>query len=854
MAESQIRAGNEQFRYYPYSGMFHATRNSFWMAGVDGFTQPPAQNPDLFMLFENVEPIVQGTVQRRRGYTLFNNSFSPSAPYQRSYSLRNDALGLRRYVWDSSSTVDVTDEAGNVVVSTLFAPSAQAPFVPRMVLSRNFGYFTDGVQSDSLKWDGTVPVVSGNANNSPTANNLTTWGIPIGGTPASTAGPQYVGSATDVSYGQSAPSAWSNVSNVIGPPDGATANVTMSFAGLQQNSDRLQTTNFGFTIPNNLGPVTGIQVQVKGFYTGTISAATNSTGNGVALMKGGTVVGNGHFTPFTTSNSFTTVGGNNDLWGTSWAFSDFNASNFGVQLSATAHLPGDNYTLSIDAINVTVFFAGGSIAFTTNTTTTNIVLLSGRTYFAAFQNSTTLTTSGLTAPSVTTGPLSGNQVNLTNIPVSTNPQVDTVLILATADGNDQTTLYLVGTVANGVTTFTDTLPDSFNTTYTSGPTLLTSLLYQDTDINGQLHGIANNNPPPVGLNFPTKHKGRLYGAVGRALYFSKNLVDVTTANGLITSKWEEAWPATYQFDISETAETIQGLLSDGETLWIATERAIRRLVGDSPNNFQEPEIQFNETGLLTQDTWKIVFSEGAPVGTIWVTPDFRVMASDFNTYQDIGTPVQNILNTITADGVGLYNCHASFVSQGPFDLYMLYLSTNSADFPNQVLVYNLRTKLWFHWLPTDPISTSLFNINGSGIPQWLFATTNNPMYFWDQTTRQDRNNNTPVSYPVTMQSSWLNFGDETLLKALNQQIIGTNDTNLNLTVEGIPINSNFTSPISVYGPTPVLTGPLGGVLYAPLASSRTKYYWYRFTWTSPASTVQTVLAYHDTETIPMLRI
>src|SRR5262249_25393611 len=155
---------------------------------------------------------------------------------------------------------------------------------------------------------------------------------------------------------------------------------------------------------------------------------------------------------------------------------------------------------------------------------------------------------------------------------SADPQIDTVLLLATADGNDETTLYLLGKVPNGTTTFNDTIPDSLSSSYTSGPTLLTQPLYQDTDAFGNLHGLANNLPPPIGLNYIINHKGRIYGAVGRTLYYSKNLDDVTTADGLITCKWEEAWPSINQFDISQQAETIRGLLSDGETLWIGTER------------------------------------------------------------------------------------------------------------------------------------------------------------------------------------------------------------------------------------------------------------------------------------------
>src|SRR4029077_16866070 len=243
-----------------------------------------------------------------------------------------------------------------------------------------------------------------------------------------------------------------------------------------------------------------------------------------------------------------------------------------------------------------------------------------------------------------------------------------VLILATADGNDETTLFLIGTVPNGTSTFSDTMPDAISPTFTTGATLLTQPVYQETDSVGQLHGVANNNPPPT-ADFPVKHKGRLYMALGHNIYFSKSLDDTTTSSGIITGKWEEAWPATNAIDLSEFSETVRALMSDGETLWIATERNIRRLIGDGPLNFQKPEIQFNETGVLNPEVWKVVFYEGQPVGTMWMTPDLRVMSSDFNTYQDVGTPIQDVLNSVNP--AALNAAHAVFYSKQAFDLYIL---------------------------------------------------------------------------------------------------------------------------------------------------------------------------------------
>jgi len=267
-------------------------------------------------------------------------------------------------------------------------------------------------------------------------------------------------------------------------------------------------------------------------------------------------------------------------------------------------------------------------------------------------------------------------------------------------------------------------------------------------------------------------------------------------------------------------------------------------------------VQFNEVGLLNQESWKVVFYEGQPVGTIWITPDFRVIASDFNTYQDIGGPIQDVLNTINPQA--LNSIHGAFVSQASFDLYMLHIPTGGLNStPDTICVYNLRTKKWSIWQPTDLISASLFNINSLGVPQWLFAasTSPGPIYIWDQTTKTDRTGTAPVQYPVTIRTSWLNMGDETLLKALNQQIAYTGDTALTLLIEGAFIDNNFiNSPLIVFSTTAARVGPLGGYLFYPLAGSASRHYWYRFTWTSPASAASVVLAGYNTECIPMLRV
>lgn len=975
MAETSIQAAKEEHRYYPYQGIFYLYRDSFWQAGQDSWTEPPAQNPDMFVQLSNVEPVLNGILQRRRGYNLLSQ-LSPSQPYTLGYSFRSDLLGLRSVVFTNPTTVTAITEGGTSYLNPIFTPSAGATR-PRMALSRNFGYFADGVAADNKKWDGTQGV-----------NNLTNWGIgPITGVSgpatatasADEGGGGVTGNAGPLSPGTgSGTGGWAGSSAIAG-------SVTLSSSTPSGGSYSLS--NFGFNIPAT-ATIQGIKVIAyrSGSFECTKGGAPNITDNGVYLTKVAGVAGGGDHsngTDWISHPGATTYGSSSDLWGRSWMPSDINSSGFGfnidakyggsnlcqaiadinsvtitvyyvflgpppswsgvanvtscgssfatasVSTSVTSDLQGSSFGLtpsgvitgikvtlqastsgvpiSVNPILVKAGVATGirkSLSVTSSTPTTltfgsqfdlwgaswlasdissgtfgfqvncttgggtatvslncyqvtvytetsavtvgspsagSISLLSGRTYFYAFQNSKTGHTSDLGPASVSTGPITSQQIPLSNIPVHPDPQVDTVLILATADGNDETTLYLVTSLANGVTGFTDNITDTV---------LQTQSLYQYTDAYGNLHGVANNSQPPA-MFFPTKHKGRIYGANGSTLYFSKNLDEVTTANGLITAKYEEAWPAFNALDISQYAETIKGLMSDGETLWVGTERSIRRLIGDSPSNFQIPEVQFNEVGLYNQDVWKVTFYEGQPVGTMWLTPDSRVIASDFNTYQDVGWPIQDVLNSVNLSAT--VGPHACFVSDGPADYYMLYLPTGTNNYPDTVCVYNLRTQKWFIWQPTDQITASVFLVDATGAPRWMFAAQGGNIYEWVYKTIYDRGNLSPVTYPVSIKTSWLNFGDRTLRKALNQALYLGQSLNTSVQVEGAILDTDLDGSAAIVVPmTAVTPGPLGD-LFWPLATYPTYHRWYRFTFTDPSGTAQDILDGFSFETAPLFR-
>jgi hypothetical protein len=835
MPELSILGAKEENRYYPYQQAFRVTRKSFWQAGQDSFTQPPAQNPDMFQALTNVEPVLQGNLQRRRGYTQFSNT-TPTIPFHNGYAFRSEILNLRRLVWTSSSTVVAVDENGSTISSPLFTPSMSAKAV-RMVLSRSYGYFADGIAADYLKWDGTT-----------STGNLTNWGIAVSAAAGSVNGPNPPGTAASVST-QVGQSPWATPNN-IKVADGAFATTTpITFprgSAAQSASERLEATNFGFAVTPNTSQVTGIQLDVKGLQSQQ-TASPNTASITAYLIINGSVVGPGKTLVLPLTNNFIQFGGPSDSWGHALTGVDVNASNFGVSIQAQSidddgHLIG-NVTYSIDFVQMTVFVSGSTIILGAPGVG-GITLLSGRIYTVAFTNSLAGTVSTTVPFSSSTGPLTLNDQPLSGLPVSTDPQVDQKFLLATADGGDETTLYLITEIPNAQTTYVDNMSDT---------QLLLQPIFQDTDVNGNLHGVVNNLPPPL-IDFPTKHKGRIFGTIGSTLHYSKNLDDVTTSTGTITSKWEEDWPAVNILDISELAETVTGLLSDGQTLYIGTDHAVRRLIGDSPDNFQQPEVLFNETGVVNQEVWQIVFMEGQPVGSMWLTPDNRAMFSDFNSYQDIGTPIQDVLNSINTN-VASTVAHACFVSEGPSEYFMLYIPTGSNMFADTVCVYNLRTKHWVIWKPSDIVTASLFNITAVGTPQWLFATEIGPLFIWDKSVRVDRFKGAALQYPVPITTSWLDFGDEGLTKAFNKIIVTTADPNLLVSVQGAIRDSDLdTGGILVMPPTPLQAEIFGELFIPDMVSLTGKYKWYQITFTSPASTVVDVLDGLDFEIMPSMRM
>lgn len=139
--------------------------------------------------------------------------------------------------------------------------------------------------------------------------------------------------------------------------DGNVSAATATLSLLSANTQYLKASGFGFTIPNS-SSITGIKVDVEKKATG-INILANVKDNSVRLVKAGTPVGSNYAksSSWSSSSSYFTYGGNNDLWGTTWTRTDINSGNFGIAFSAEINglislLP----SAQIDHIRMTVYF------------------------------------------------------------------------------------------------------------------------------------------------------------------------------------------------------------------------------------------------------------------------------------------------------------------------------------------------------------------------------------------------------------------------------------------------------------------------------------------------------------------
>lgn len=569
------------------------------------------------------------------------------------------------------------------------------------------------------------------------------------------------------------------------------------------------------------------------------SGTSSSSGNGVGILSvvpGGAInlvlgrtyymVANtsavGHFSDLTVSSGASGVCNNSEINLLLAQFNDPQVDTKYVLATTDGSDPSILYEVQVLIPGLTV--TSWAIA-------ANVVTFTGTYTGSPPANGSTVVVGGLSHGSY----MNGQTLTVTST-------TGTTLVAAFTHANDSATEFgIVGNysfaIPNGITRVVDN---------TSDPNLVLNQPLLFTDQSGSEFGVANNDPPPAGTLI-CKHQGRLWmaGVAGasHSVFYSKSISELTLPNGFIAGKYEEAWPGSNYFDVSDGAESVAGLLSDGTTLYMGTQNHIRRLIGDDPINFQLPQIVHPNVGLLNQEVWQLVFTQGSPAGSIWMTPDFRVIQSDFNTYVDIGRPIQDILNAVQTNASSL--AHATFVADGEYDLYILAVPSAQTTYCDLHLIYDLRSQKWFVWQPTSGSLALLYNITATGAAQWLFISgdgTSLKQYKPGLTT------DSGTVFTTTAQTSWMSLGELTQRKILNE-IDYDGDPALKITVNGALVHADFATPTVQVTNLASVLGPLGTRKFY-LAGSSVKARYYQFAFSSNSG-APVMLGSYNIESIPV---
>lgn len=454
----------------------------------------------------------------------------------------------------------------------------------------------------------------------------------------------------------------------------------------------------------------------------------------------------------------------------------------------------------------------------------NVVTFTGTYPNAQFANGSTFIVGGLSH---------GSYMNGQTLTVTSHSP--TTVVAAFTHGNDSATE--VGIAGNN--TFAIPNNVTFVVDNTADPDLVLNQPLLFTDQFGNEFGLSLNDPPPAG-SLMIKHQGRLWmaGVPGatHSIFFSKSVNELTLPDGFIAGKYEESWPGSNYFDVSDGAESVSGLLSDGTTLYIGTESHIRRLLGNSPANFQEPQIVHPLVGLINQEVWQTVYLQGVPSGCMWMTPDFKVMQSDFNSYVDVGSPIQDILNALQPSAQTL--AHAMYVADGEFDLYILAVPYLQSTYCDTHLVFDLRHRQWYVWQPAGGSVSMLFNISQVGAPQWFFINSGlHAILQYSSAATTDNG----AGIPVEATTTWLHLGEPTRRKLLNEvQVYG--NTEMLMTVKGANNLGAFTNPATIVYNRALKRSPFGTWnLY--LTGARTHHRYYQFSFFSSGGVVPLLGSY-----------
>lgn len=175
------------------------------------------------------------------------------------------------------------------------------------------------------------------------------------------------GAGANVDPGDGSTRTWATPGAVTADDGGAASASGLNSTTPSRNSQRLEATSFGFSVPTG-ATIDGIVVEIERHRT----AADAVRDRVVRLLKAGAVTGDDKATAtsWATSPTIDSYGASSDLWGTTWTPAEVNASGFGLGLQAGNDLAG-NATAQVDFIRITVHYteAAGGVSLTPATET-----------------------------------------------------------------------------------------------------------------------------------------------------------------------------------------------------------------------------------------------------------------------------------------------------------------------------------------------------------------------------------------------------------------------------------------------------------------------------------------------------
>lgn len=759
MAQNTVSTG---FSMYNPRRLERVGFGAFQGAGIDQFTDPVAQDPNKFLNLTNVMPSISGAFQRRWGLSFVPLGVGRASQYRRmfSYTMSADTT------FPGSNTTRTIMATDNTHTDILYEEVGFAtPTYPVFsgtgevygVTSRDWFYMSNGIDTPKKIYPGTT-----------------------------------VGSAFKSNWG-------------IATPGGTVVDGITYITG----------SAFGYTGSGYSGtPTIGFS---GGGGTGAAASCSSGIGTNQGLSSSNLTITNGG-SGYTSPPLVTVTGGGGS----------------GASFTAVVETsPASPYYQTVVGIIMTG----------------NIVLNAGRTYaialqntgsghvsnFISMQNPGVYPINGATqfaseAPNVLNTGCNALEVDLSIPSASVDAQVGAVVLMATSDGGSLETLYEVQIIplasftltgGNYTLTYTDLLPDTYNDVYQTGPTLLAQNLWVDVNTAGDVIGINDNTPPLTSLNKTVVSQGRMFATDGVSVYFSKSIDEVTTSTGLITSKWEEAWPGSNVLDIAYGDELITSLLSDGETLYIGTTDNVYRLLGDNSSNFSIPATIWRGVGVKSQDTWSVVYKDNVPAGYMWVTTDNKIMFSDFNTYTEVGRPVYPLISAMGPI------THVQSLSYGPYSFAFFAVST-TAGF--SYFIYDTKNGGWYLWTdvlasPSGTYITPILSYTlQNGVQQMysvnsLSSGSTEYLCFFDPAATQDVDLNTRTTFnsiPWLIETSWINLMDTASSIVLNELELWSDDPFTTISVYRALNSVDFDTPILVKTGLPLET-PFGNKL--PLAGT-----------------------------------